>query len=251
MSLLKKKVGMIIQARMGSKRLPGKSMFDLAGEPLVGRILERVKRCKNLNTIVLAIPNLKKDDILMNLGEKYRVNVFRGSETNLLERYYLAAEEYKINTIVRLPADNPTPEPSEIDKIINHHMISNKDGFSTNLSEINNSGYPDGIGAEVFGFNLLEDLFKGNQKCLSYEHIHENFINYEKSEAIDESWCPISTIKCNSNFSRPDIVLDVNTIEQYNYMKKLYSDLYPISDQFSIREIIQWHDNIGNNLFEK
>ena len=244
MSILKKKVGMIIQARMGSKRLPGKSMFDLAGEPLVGRILERVKRCNNLNIIVLAVPNLKKDDILVKLGKKYKVTVFRGSETNLLERYYYAAKDNNISTIVRLPGDNPTPEPSEIDKIIDYHKIFNNDGFTTNLCEINNSGYPDGIGAEVFGFNLLKDLFKGNQKCLSYEHIHENFIDYKKSKAVDETWCQIATMKCNSKFSRPDIVLDVNTIEQYNYMKKLYSDLYPKSNQFSITDIIKWHDEL-------
>ena len=64
---------------------------------------------------------------MVDLGKKYKVTVFRGSETNLLERYYYAAKDNNISTIVRLPGDNPTPEPSEIDRIINYHKISNND----------------------------------------------------------------------------------------------------------------------------
>ena len=64
------KVVLIIQARMGSKRLPGKSMLDLAGKPLVARIIERVKRCKKINEIVLAIPNTKEDKILLEIGKE-------------------------------------------------------------------------------------------------------------------------------------------------------------------------------------
>jgi len=240
---LKNSVGMIIQARMGSKRLPGKSMLDLAGEPLVGRILERVKRCQELDEIILAIPNTVSNNILEELGRKYSVKVFRGSEENLLERYYYAATYYKIKTIVRLPADNPTPEPKEIDKIIKHHLSKNPYGFSSNLCEISQSGYPDGIGAEVFSTFLLSELIRGKRKYISKEHIHMNFIDYEKSEAIDPNSCPISTIKCPQSYARPDLILDVNTIEQYYYMKNLYEELYPISNKFTIEDIIKWNDN--------
>ena len=86
------KVVLIIQARMGSTRLPGKSMMKLAGEPLVGRILERVKRCKKIDDIVLAIPNKKSDDILFSLGRKYKIKVLRGSEDDLLSRFFMASK---------------------------------------------------------------------------------------------------------------------------------------------------------------
>ena len=71
---------------MGSKRLPGKSLLDLAGKPLVGRILERVKRCKKIDAIILAIPDTHKDKILRKLGLSYGVKIFSGSETI----YYLS-----------------------------------------------------------------------------------------------------------------------------------------------------------------
>ena len=80
------KVVLIIQARMGSKRLPGKSMLDLAGKPLVARIIERVKRCKKVNEIVLAVPNTKADKILLEIGKENQISVFEGSENNLLDR---------------------------------------------------------------------------------------------------------------------------------------------------------------------
>ena len=96
------KVVLIIQARMGSKRLPGKSMLDLAGKPLVARIIERVKRCKKVNEIVLAIPNTKADKILLEIGKKNQISVYEGSENNLLERYFKAAVMKSANFVVRL-----------------------------------------------------------------------------------------------------------------------------------------------------
>ena len=126
---MKKKVVLIIQARMGSTRLPGKSMMDLAGVPLVGRILERVKRCTQLDDIVLAIPDTEKDTILRALGESYGVKVFSGSETDLVERYYQAALWSKADIIGRLPADNAAPESSEIDRIVQHHLALGRPGL--------------------------------------------------------------------------------------------------------------------------
>ena len=118
------RVVLIIPARVGSTRLPGKSMMKLAGEPLVGRLLERVKRCKKIDQIVLAIPNNQENRCLQNLAEQYNVNFFLGSENNLVNRYYEAAKTFKADIIVRLPADNPVPEPNEIDKIIDFHCFS-------------------------------------------------------------------------------------------------------------------------------
>ena len=116
------RVILILQARMGSSRLPGKSMMDLAGEPLVGRILERVKRCTRLDDIVLAIPDTEQDEPLQTLADRYGVKVFAGSENDLVDRYYQAALVNETDVIVRIPADNTTPQPEEIDRIIDHHL---------------------------------------------------------------------------------------------------------------------------------
>ena len=175
-----KNVVLTIQARMGSKRLPGKSMFDLAGEPLVARIIERVKRCKSFNKIVLAIPNNNENKTLEEIGLSKGINIFAGSENDLLDRYYQAALKFKADIIARLPADNPTPEPSEIDKMVYSHLLLDKPSIFLNLSPFYNSGYPDGIGIEVFNFSLLKDSLKNNDPK-QREHVHLNFLIMRKS----------------------------------------------------------------------
>lgn len=241
---MKKRVVLIIQARMGSSRLPGKSMMDLAGAPLVGRILERVKRCIRLDDIVLAIPDTEKDAVLKQLGERYGVKVFAGSENDLVERYYQAALWANADIVGRLPADNATPEPSEIDRIVDHHLSLARPGFSSNLSVINDSGYPDGIGAEMFDFSLLAEARARHHDPRQREHVHLNFYDYGTGQAVDSTWCPISTVKCPETFRRPDLILDVNTQEQYEFMRKLYQFLYPKNPSFHITDIIRWYDEV-------
>lgn len=241
---MKRRVVLIIQARMGSTRLPGKSMMDLAGAPLVGRILERVKRCRRIDEIVLAIPDTPTDRVLADLGLVYGVTVFAGSENDLVERYYQAALASRADIVGRLPADNPTPEPVEIDRIIEHHLSLGRRSFSSNLAEIANSGYPDGIGAEMFDFSLLAEARERHADPRWREHVHLNFYDYGSGKAVDENWCPISTLQCPAEFRRPDLVLDVNTLEQYEFMRALYEYLYPRNPQFHITDIIRWYDHV-------
>ena len=232
---------------MGSSRLPGKSMMDLAGAPLVGRILERVKRCLRVDDIILAIPDSIENNPLAKLGKEYGVNVFAGSENDLVDRYYQASLLANAEYVVRLPADNATPEPSEIDRIIEHHLMLGRRGFSSNLSVINDSGYPDGIGAEIFDFSLLKEARDQPPNAIQREHVHRNFFNYETQTAVNEKWCPISTTACPEEFRRPDLVLDVNTMEQYEFMRELYEYLYQVNKNFHINDIIRWFDTVYQN----
>lgn len=241
---MKPRVVLIVQARMGSTRLPGKSMMDLAGAPLVGRILERIKRCTRLDDVVLAVPDTENDRVLQGLGERYGVKVFPGAENDLVERYFQAALWSKADIVARLPADNATPEPAEIDRIVDHHISLGRRGFSSNLSTIGDSEYPDGIGAEIFDFSLLEEARARHTNPRQREHVHLNFYDYVTGQPVDAEWCPVSTIKCPDGFRRPDLVLDVNTSEQYQFMSALYEYLYPRNPRFHITDTIRWYDDI-------
>jgi spore coat polysaccharide biosynthesis protein SpsF len=235
-------VAAIVQARMGSTRLPGKSLMPLAGVPLAGRVLERIKTATRIDKLVLAIPDTSENDSLEKLAQDYGVSVFRGSEIDLVDRYYNAAKNLSCKYVVRIPADNPVPQASEIDRIIDHHLSLNRPGFSSNLAQVYGSKYPDGIGAEIFDFELLEEAFEDFSDSSKREHVHLNFFNYATQKAVDEKWCPISTVNCPSDFARPDIILDVNTQDQFEYMANLYKDLYPSNPNFDIKDIINWHD---------
>ena len=240
-----KKVVMIIQSRVGSTRLPGKSLMDLAGQPLILRILERLSRVRSCDEIVLAIPDTADNDVLEALGKKSNVTIFRGSENNLMERYRGAAEASNASIIVRFPGDNAVPEPSEMDRIINFPLTQSSRGFSSNICEIWGSGYPDGIGAEVFEKTLLDEALMLKPTSEMREHIHLNFFDYRTGEARDSNWCPVRTVTCPSAFNRPDIVLDINTKEQYDYILDLYQSLYPLNQNFTILDVIGWHDKFS------
>ena len=95
------RIVLIIQARMGSSRLPGKSMLPLAGNPLVSAILERVKRVQNINNIVLATSHKGEDDVLAKLAFDNGVETFRGSENDLVDRYYQCAKSFNADVVLR------------------------------------------------------------------------------------------------------------------------------------------------------
>ena len=235
------KVVLIIQARMGSIRLPGKSMMKLAGVPLVGRILERVKRANKINEIILATSDQGKDDVLVDLANKYSVSYFRGSETDLVDRFYKAAKFYKADVVLRLPADNPCPEPSEYDRLIDYHLSSTKD-FSSNICNFMGNGYPDGIGVEAFTFNSLWEIWKVEKNPLKREHIALNYYDYINDNLPSDSSYSVGTVNCPKIFSRPDIVLDINTAEEYQMMNKLYESLVHKKPNFTFSDVIEWFD---------
>lgn len=240
-------VVLILQARMGSTRLPGKSMLPLAGKPLLYRILERVSRVQVVDKVVLAIPSSSSDDPLADVGRACGVEVFRGSEIDVLDRYYKAAQEAGAEIVGRLPADNVAPEPHEIDRIATHHLALPRPGFSSNLAQVFESGYPDGIGAEMVDFSLLQQAWRQSRDSKLREHVHLNFFDYSTQLATDDNWCPVSTIACPKKYARPDVVLDVNTEEQYILMSRMYEDLYPSNPDFGINEIVAWWDDRFSN----
>ena len=128
---MSQRVVAIIQARMGSKRLPGKSMADLAGKPVLWHVLERVKRSRQVDEIVLATTTKSEDDILVSVTGECRVSTFRGSEDDLVDSYYRAAKAYKTDVVVRICADNPVLEPEELDRIVQYHLNGESDFSST------------------------------------------------------------------------------------------------------------------------
>jgi len=232
---------MIIQARMGSTRLPGKSLMDLAGAPLVGRILERVNRCESVSEIVLATPATAADDPLAALADAYGVVSFRGSENDLVDRYYQCAKERKADVVLRLPGDNPVPEPREIDRLVRLHLDS-KAVFSSNITHFMGNGYPDGIGIEAFAYSALEEIWRTETDAHKREHVATNFIDYASGIPANPLRYPVQTPQCPSEYCRPDLALDVNTEEEYFYIRRMYQDLYPQNPRFGIEDIIIWHD---------
>jgi spore coat polysaccharide biosynthesis protein SpsF len=218
-------------------------MMDRAGAPLLSRVIERLKRTQKVDEIVLATTELPSDDVLADLAKESGISAFRGSENNLLDRFYQAANEYRADVVVRFPGDNATPEPSEIDRIIDYHFRGGSD-FSTNIVPAFENGYPMGIGAEVLSKATLEETWRQTSAPEKLEHLALIFFDYFKQAEVQPGKYKVGTIQCPSAFSRPDLVLHVDSQEDYDYMHSLYDYLYPRNKDFHITDIIDWHDNV-------
>ena len=236
------KIVLIIQARMSSTRLPGKSMMPLSDKPLVYRMVERLKKCKKIDEIVIATSDQPEDEVLVALAEELEVSYFKGNLLDVRDRYLKAAEKSNADFIIRIPADNPIPDWNEIDKLVDFHLENNPQGFSSNLAQVNNSEYLDGIGAEIFSTKLLQESVARSNSDIVKEHVHRNFFDYSTQTQVDASWCPVASPKAPEELRRPDIILDVNTMDDYTKIKRIYDHLYPQNPNFSTVDVINFID---------
>lgn len=162
---------------MGSTRLPGKVLKEVCGKPLLQYQLERVKKAALLDKIVVATSTLPQDDAIAQFCEQCNVECFRGSENDVLARYYECAKKYKVQTIVRLTADCPLSDPDVIDEVI-RLFINQRADYAANTVPLETSTFPDGSDVEVFGMEALEKAHKQCKNEHDREHVTFYFWKY-------------------------------------------------------------------------
>ena len=162
------KILIINQARMTSTRLPGKILLPVLGKPLLAFQIERVRRSKKHNQMIIATTTNHQDDILVNFCKRENLNYYRGSELDVLERFYHAAKECSADIIVRITSDCPLMDPIVLDTIIDYYL-DNINSYEY-VSNTQTRTWPRGLDAEVFSFPVLEEAF--NEARLDYEREH-------------------------------------------------------------------------------
>ncbi|MEW5766975.1 MAG: aminotransferase class III-fold pyridoxal phosphate-dependent enzyme [bacterium] len=160
-------IGAIVQARMGSTRLPGKIMKEIVGKPLLEHLVSRLKGSRLLDKIIVATTSLKEDEIVVELAEAIGIDAFAGSEADVLDRYYQAARKYRLDTVVRITGDCPLIDPKVVDKVIRHFKSDNFDY----VSNVFKYTYPDGLDTEVFSFEALERAWREASQPSEREHV--------------------------------------------------------------------------------
>lgn len=161
------KVVIIIQARMGSTRLPGKVLMDIGGKPAIAHVVERARMAKRGDTVILATTTDPSDDVLAAWAEKNRVPVYRGSEHDVLDRYYQCAKKYAADAVVRLTGDCQLLDPAVVDMVIDAYS----DLHSDYVSNAHPPTYPDGLDVEVFSFFSLEKAWNEAKLQSEREHV--------------------------------------------------------------------------------
>jgi spore coat polysaccharide biosynthesis protein SpsF len=150
---------------MGSTRFPGKVLQDIAGKPMLWHVIDRVQHARRINGIVLATTTLPEDELIVQFAKEYNFPVFRGSAEDVLDRFYQAAKEKQGQYIVRVCGDSPLIDPEIIDKLIQYYAQEKYD-------YVNNwKVYPEGVHAEVFSFEIMEQAWKEAKKASEREHV--------------------------------------------------------------------------------
>ncbi len=164
------KVVAIVQARMGSTRLPGKVLMDLAGRPVLARCLERLARAQRLDQIVVATTTLPGDQILADWCQAEGWPLFRGHPEDLLDRYFQAAKAHQAQVVVRCTSDCPLIDPGLVDQVVEEFLarLPGVDYASTRLPRYH---YPRGLDTEVMTMEVLERTWREDQNPAWREHV--------------------------------------------------------------------------------
>ena len=157
----------IIQARMGSSRFPGKVLSDLNGHPVLWHVIDRVKRATSIDDIIVATTDSALDDSISRFCEAISVCCFRGSEEDVLDRFYQAAKSLNADIVVRITADCPLIDPEVIDQVVARFQEGDLDYVSNTIRYT----YPEGLDTEVFSFAALETAWREARTPAEREHV--------------------------------------------------------------------------------
>jgi len=215
----------ILQARVSSSRLPGKVLKPILGRRMLERQLERVARAGLIDRLIVATSDQPDDDAIADLCHYAAFECFRGSLTDVLDRYYQAARRYRPDTVVRLTGDCPLADPEVIDLGI-RFFLENRFDYASNCVE---RTYPIGLDAEVFRFGCLEDAWREARLPSEREHVTPFIKNHPERFSIGH-------FKNDRDLSCHRWTVD--ELADYDFVKAIYEALYPANPRFTTDDIL-------------
>jgi glutamate-1-semialdehyde 2,1-aminomutase/spore coat polysaccharide biosynthesis protein SpsF len=216
-----RKVVALIQARMGSTRLPGKMLAPLLDKPLITWVIERAKKAKLVDAVVLATSQEEKNKVLINAARKSGIECFAGSENDVLDRFYQCAKKFKARNIVRITGDCPLIDPQIIDEVITLFKDNELD-YACNVLP---PTYPDGFDVEVFSFKSLERAWKEAKLPSEREHVTPYI--WKNQDLFKRM-----TLKNNEDLSKIRLTVDEkeDLVVVENILKKIGFDDFRLAD---------------------
>lgn len=215
----------IVQARLGSSRLPLKSLLTLRGTPIIDWVTGRLSRARRLDGLIVAVPDTKLDRVLYEHLERRGVPVMAGPEEDVLARFALAAKQANAGLVVRVCADNPCIWGEAVDRLVEFYREGTCDYAYNHIPRDNL--WPDGLGAEVLSRDLLEELASRAKLPSQREHC----LNYLWDNA--ESYRIATFDPVEPWLRRPDLKLDVDSAEDFRRLA-----LLPLEPEMDAREIV-------------
>lgn len=231
-----KKIVAIVQARLGSTRLPNKIFMQLASEPMIYHVCNRLKQSKFINQVIIATTDQDRDDTLFQWAAEQAITCYRGSEDNVLKRFYEAAANVKADIIVRITGDDPFKDITIIDEVIKMLITEDLDLACNNFPP----SFPEGLDVEVFTFNSLKKASENSIDNFEKEHVTQYF--YRNPELFK-----IKNYSYKEDLSQ--LRLTVDTQNDFLLAENIYNKLYVKNELFGLNQILSlWKSDI--DLFE-
>lgn len=230
-SITHHKVVAIVQARMGSTRLPRKVMKKIMGRSMLWHIVNRIEKSRFIDDIIIATTQDKKDDVIEDFAKECQLGIYRGSENDIVDRFYNAAAKYNADVIVRIWGDCPLIDPEIID-IIMGKFLRNKADYANNF---NPPTFPVGMNVEIYSFNTLEQIWKETNDPFFREYPFEYiYANQESFRAV--------YVKNDIEEDLSDIHWTVDYIEDLKLITKIFVKLYSKHRAFNMKNILDLID---------
>jgi spore coat polysaccharide biosynthesis protein SpsF len=232
-------IGVIVQARMGSSRLPGKVMQDLAGAPALERLFERLRRVKGAPLIVLATSTLPCDDVIADyVSATPDIKLWRGSEQDVLNRYADSARHFDLDPIVRITADCPLVEPTCIDAVLDAYHAQPGCQYADNVVP---RTFPHGYDVQILSRRALEAADQEATLPTDREHVGPFIIRH--SERFPATHIVYSGEPC------ADLRITLDYPEDLTLIRAIYERLYPVNPDFGLNEILALREK-DSSLFD-
>jgi spore coat polysaccharide biosynthesis protein SpsF len=226
------KVVAIIQARMGSTRLPGKVLRVLANKTVLAHVIRRVQSAQNIAEVVVATTESSNDDAIVKEARLCGASVFRGSENDVLSRYFGAAKQTNADLVVRVTSDCPLLDPDVLREMVAHfHQLSAQGRHVDYLSNTLARSYPRGLDIEIFTFDALDRAQREANSASEREHVTPYIYHHPDYFRI-------------TNFAQP---LDqsqhrwtLDTEEDWLLLRAIFSACPDIGDNFATNRVLQF-----------
>ncbi|HEY9900174.1 MAG TPA: glycosyltransferase family protein [Pantanalinema sp.] len=224
----------IIQARMGSSRLPGKILMPLGDRTVLEHVVARTRACPLIDEVVVATTQGPQDDVLLPVLERLGVPCFRGSEGDVLERYYQAALQQRADVVVRVTSDCPLLDPQVLTRLLEAFFVARAGETPCDyLSNTLTRTFPRGLDAEVFSFEALAQAHAEAREPYEREHVTPFLYFHPDRFALND-------FRDDADASGHRWTLD--TIDDYRLIEALYAALYRPNELFSTREALSYLD---------
>jgi len=219
---------------MGSSRLPGKIMMKINKRPIISYQIERIKRAKEIDDIVVITTKNQEDKKIIDFCKSNNINFFAGSETDLLDRHYQAAKKFKADFVIKIPSDSPFSDPEIINNLVD--TWRKNESLIDYISNYHPPTFPDGLDVEGASFLAVEDAWRNASK------------NFEREHTFPYIWDSPDRYRIwNIDNQHGDFFLThrwtLDYLEDFEFIRRVFEDLYPINKDFSMLDLLDFLEN--------